>query len=183
MRQVTLESAGRSRNHPTSVKKRSSQRPPNGAELNTTAFQALCASARGCLRLARSRSRAVLRLEKDRTSFTLINLEASINCTQKHRRGEVYLAAVGYTPANCRKEKNKHTHIHTPSRLGNQWNTNRINLIKYAQFLACILDIMKYFYYPLTKFSFELHFNYIFKAEPVTHLSMLIHARLQTPRR
>lgn len=52
---------------------------------------------------------AVLCLEKDRTSFTLINLEAFINCTEKHRRGEVYIAGMGYTSSKCRKEK-KTTH-------------------------------------------------------------------------
>ena len=48
------------------------------------------------------------------------------------------------TPTKWRKEN-----THTPSIVGNQGNMNGINLVKYAQFLACILDTMKCFYYPL----------------------------------
>lgn len=52
-------------------------------------------------------------------------------------------AACGYIPTSWREE------CCTPSRAGNPGNANGMNSIKYAPFLACILDIMKYFYYPL----------------------------------
>lgn len=73
-----------------------------------------------------------------------MNPWGSTNHIQKHTYSVKFTGCSGLHTYQLEKGKN-----HTPTILGHQWNVNGINLVKYTQFLVCILDTVKYFYYPL----------------------------------